>query len=102
MIQDILIDEDYELTFSDGDFATGESDQQHLALIIKTPPGAWKQFPTQGVGIDMYTGSTGRNKEIQREISVKSESDGYINVLSTIQESIGGGYIIIDLSAKRP
>jgi len=52
---------DFALTNNDltitpaGDFAIGESDNQHLYDIINSFPGWWKQFPQVGVGIQTKT-----------------------------------------------
>lgn len=50
-MQDILLDADFELLIERGDFVVGESKEQHIALILDSMPGAWKQSPLLGVGI---------------------------------------------------
>ena len=58
---DILLDDDDDLIFSDGDFAIGPSDQQHQKHILIANKGEYKAHPEVGVGIidmlnnDAYT-----------------------------------------------
>lgn len=80
-VQDILLTDDYDLAISDsGDFEVGFSDQQHVILLIETGVGAWKQFPTIGVGIEQYSGSSGTGLRIRNEINKSLKNDGYDNV----------------------
>ncbi len=78
-VKDILLDENnnYDLLFSDGDFAIGESDQQHVILIINTSLGSWKKSPTCGVGIIKYLCSAGQGQELRRNMTVQLTADGY-------------------------
>lgn len=52
---DILLDtETGALAIASGDFKMGESDRQHQKLLLITDKGAWKEFPTAGVGAANY------------------------------------------------
>ena len=80
-VQDILLTDDYDLAISaSGDFEVGYSDQQHVILLIETGVGSWKQFPTIGVGIEQYSGSSGTGLRIRNEINTSLKNDGYTNI----------------------
>lgn len=80
-VQDILLTDNYDLAISaSGDFEIGYSDQQHVILLIETGVGSWKQFPTIGVGIEQYSGSSGTGLRIRNEINNSLKNDGYSNV----------------------
>jgi hypothetical protein len=98
--QDILLTTDYDLAISDGDFVIGESDNQHIELIIQTATGAWKQFPTLGVGIIRYSGSTGQINTLRREINVNLKADGYINIDTRLLQNTDEEFIYY-VDAKR-
>lgn len=74
---DILLDEDFDLMFENGDIQIGESTRQHQELIILTEKGANRQYPTRGVGVTNYLNDDligGLNSVIKREL----ELDGMI------------------------
>jgi hypothetical protein len=48
---DILLDNNFDLFFEDGDLVFGSSDLQHQELLLITEKGTNKEFPTIGVGI---------------------------------------------------
>ena len=54
MRTDILLDDDFDLMFENGDFATGSSAQQEVEQIGLSHPGEWKQFPIVGLGLTNY------------------------------------------------
>lgn len=54
MVQDIMLDDNYELQIAKGDFVVGESTAQHEKLLIGSNKGEWRQYPTCGVGIQRY------------------------------------------------
>lgn len=49
-MQDILLDTDFEPMFANGDFATGESTEQHQELLLACSKGDFKENPTVCVG----------------------------------------------------
>lgn len=49
-MQDILISEDLDI--KSGDFAVGDSENQHVLHILKAMKGEYKQTPEIGVGIE--------------------------------------------------
>ena len=74
--QDIKI-QDNTPEFTNGDFAIGESDEQHVIDTINAFPGWWKEYPQEGVGIRSWIGSPGNRQEVQRAIRIALEADGY-------------------------
>jgi hypothetical protein len=69
--------EDNDLVITNGDFAIGFSDQQHIEDIINDNVGNWKQYPTCGVGIKQYQASSGQEQIIERLIKLQLQNDGY-------------------------
>lgn len=90
MFKDILLDDTGDLRIENGDFVVGESDAQHLMLIVNLMAGSIKQFPLQGVGIMQYSGSSGQAQTVRREIKVKAEADGYSNVTVDLLQDENG------------
>lgn len=76
-VKDILLDENYDLAISNGDFKVGSSDSQHIQLIVDSWIGSWKQFPLVGVGITNYKNSAGQEIALKRNIAVQLEVDGF-------------------------
>ncbi len=76
--QDILLDDDNNFSTEDGDFVTGDSDDQHVELLCQLQPGELKENPTIGIGLNKYLKkqSTSIN-EIKQAIKVGIEADGY-------------------------
>jgi len=68
---------DNDLVFENGDFATAESDQQHIADTINAYPSWWKQYPTDGVGIMLYQNSSLGLQKLSRKLKIELEKDGY-------------------------
>lgn len=101
MVQDILIDDDADLRIENGDFVVGDSDQQHVVLLINTFAGHWKQFPTCGVGIIQYMASAGQGSVLKRSINVQLTADGYRDITVDLREN-PSGLFEYDVSATRP
>lgn len=51
-MEDLLLDENFDLLFHNGDLVIGESSEQHQNLLLLTKKGDWKENPTIGVGIN--------------------------------------------------
>jgi hypothetical protein len=91
--QDILLADDFDLSITpDGDFTVGDSDVQHIILLIETNTGAWKQYPTIGVGIEKYSGSSGKGTQLRTEITATLKADGFINVLTELEQLTDGTF----------
>ena len=78
---DILLAADYDLAFTNaGDIAVGESDGQHLNLLLLTSPGEWRADPVAGIGLRRYQNAPLGPTEtaaLQREVSIQLTRDGY-------------------------
>ena len=48
---DIILTEDFDLKFSNGDFSIEESTEQHVFLVLGSAEGHWKQSPLIGTRI---------------------------------------------------
>lgn len=78
--KDIDLTEDFDLIITGGDFKVSASDQNHIAVIIKTFIGGFKQFPLVGVGADFYISSAGQESILKRNIEVQLKTDSYTDV----------------------
>jgi hypothetical protein len=88
MVNDIhLIDN--ELDFTGVDFVISDSDLQHQEDIISENTGAYKQFPTLGVGLIKYLNSSGSEGILRRSIQLNLQTDGYfVNEIKFSKNSI--------------
>ena len=67
---DILLGEDLDLVFRNGDLVIAESTEQHQKLILLNDKGHVKQHPLTGVGIMGYVNDDnlgGLYQEIQKQ-----------------------------------
>ena len=72
---DILLDEDFDISFEDGDLKVGDDTEQRVMLLLDSDAGHWKQWPTVGVGIlGMFNGQ--RTQDVRRSIQLQLASDG--------------------------
>jgi hypothetical protein len=76
-VKDIGLSEDFELISKNGDFFIEDSDQNHIALILKSYLGAFKEFPLVGLGIDYYIASSGNKEVIKRNMTVQLNNDAF-------------------------
>lgn len=77
-VTDFLLDEETDLGItSDGDFALGYSDAQHMSLIVQSNKGNWLQNPTAGAGIMRFLEGTASLQEVNRAVRLALEADGY-------------------------
>jgi hypothetical protein len=74
---DILLDESYDLQIANGDFVIGDSEAQHVELLLMATKGDFRQHPYVGVGIRKYINAPGAGNELAREIGIQLELDGY-------------------------
>jgi hypothetical protein len=89
-----------DLLIDNGDFAIGESDEQHIVDTINAFPGWWKEDAPDGVGLLQYIRSSGKQQEIARSVKLQLQSDGYqvSNPTVTIDPD---GLMIINPNAKK-
>lgn len=78
---DLLLGPGYDLAFTDaGDLALGESDGQHLNLLLLTSQGEWRADPLVGIGLRRYQSAPygrAQAQALQREVAVQLQRDGY-------------------------
>lgn len=74
---DILLDNDEDLSFKDGDFYVGNSDQQHVQHILKADKGHFRQWPLLGVGILDYVNGAVEPEVIRQLITTNLKNDNY-------------------------
>lgn len=72
---DYLLDNNCDLQIVDGNFVRGESTQQNQKLLLITEPGAWKQYPTVGVGLMSFL-KDDRQVDMMRAIRLQFAQDG--------------------------
>jgi hypothetical protein len=77
--KDIILDNNFDLMISNGDFYISNSDQQNIELILLSYPGQWKQFPLLGAAIQGDINGP-FNDQMKNRIKKQLISDGYGNV----------------------
>ncbi|URC13941.1 hypothetical protein [Flavobacterium sp. B183] len=99
---DLLRNDNGSLKFSTSaegsDFATGQSDQQHVEDILDLQPGEIKEFPLAGFGAINYIkfiNKTISADEFKRDLKLQLNYDGYNNAV--IDTSNGIENLSIDL-----
>lgn len=74
-----LVDNDLFIS-RQGDFVIDISDEQHVQDTINAFPGWWKENPEQGVGIRAYLGASIDTQQLQKNIRLQLQADGYVSV----------------------
>ena len=78
---DFLISDESDLAITPaGDLALGESDSQHVGLLLLTNQGEWRQDPLVGIGLRRHQSAPMGAVEtaaLQREIDIQLTRDGY-------------------------
>ena len=74
--QDFLLDVNGDLQIQNGDFVVGPSNNQHVADIIQSFVGSWKQNPILGVGMLQYLKSQNAQVAVN-SIKNQLQSDGF-------------------------
>ncbi|NLN33879.1 MAG: hypothetical protein GX159_09850 [Flavobacteriaceae bacterium] len=95
MRQDFLRDEDGDILIKDGDFVTGQSDQQHVGDIFIGQMGEIKQWPLCGFGAVNYLKRSVTKNEFRRDLKIQLEYDKYVN--AQIDDSKGIENIVINI-----
>lgn len=94
-MQDILLDDDNDLFFTDDDFVIGSSDLQHQKLLLFSEKGSWKELPGTGVGSFTYLENEDRSGFFN-EVRVQFSADG----MTVKSISFNDGKIEIDAEYK--
>lgn len=74
---DIQSDTIGDLLVANNDLQYGLSDPQHIEDTMVATPLSWKQYPADGVSINLYLNSDGKQQEIQRNTKQQLMIDGY-------------------------
>ena len=88
MRTDILRDDNGGLALANGDFATGQSDQQHVEDLLDLQVGEIKEFPLAGFGAIYYIKRTVSAAEFKRDLKIYLNMDGYANPVIDVSKGI--------------
>ena len=95
-VLDLLLTEDFDLAFTpQGDVAIGESDAQHVQLLLQTNQGDWREDALVGVGVTRYLKAPygpAQAAELGREITIQLERDG-LRVLEVEVSDLANAHI---------
>lgn len=82
MADDILLDENFDLIISDGDFAIGESELQEVANILKSVEGNFKANPLIGANMEQYIRQGDNKSKIEQRvrIALKRDNKDYMSI----------------------
>lgn len=91
-MNDLLLDQDGDLMFKNGDFVVDSSEAQHVELILKSEQGQWKEHPE--LGANLHKAQSGViDRFLNRDIRVQLEADGFglseLNITETGIEVTG-------------
>jgi hypothetical protein len=76
MTKDILLDDNLDLLFVNGDLVIGQSDLQHIELIALSNTGDWKENPQFGVNIRKALLADDGNTAVKHAMQIQLEADG--------------------------
>ena len=76
MADDMILDENWDLTFKDGDFAVGESTVQEVATILQLTQGDLKSDPVLGPNLVQLLNAKIGNDEFRRRVKIHLARDG--------------------------
>ncbi|HIB37986.1 hypothetical protein [Mesonia sp.] len=76
MAKDILLDDDEDLLFKNGDLLIDESELQEVALILQSHQGNWKENAIVGANLTKEIRGLSRNLKYERNIRVQMRLDG--------------------------
>lgn len=76
---DIILDSSGELQELNGDFLTGENDNNLIKYIVNANKGEFKESPSFGVGINLQLNGNKNVQEIERDIINELVSDVFTN-----------------------
>ncbi len=80
-MKDIILDENNDLTFENGDLQIGDSESQHIKQLALLNKGDLKEYPLTGLGIRKYLKKTTlSHRQIIRDYKVELGADGFTNI----------------------
>ena len=77
MAKDILLDDNDDLAFLDGDVVLGDSEDQEVSLIIRSNQGDWRASPLTGFGVAQRMRNEVNRAEFELALSSQLELDGF-------------------------
>jgi hypothetical protein len=98
-MNDILFDDSWDLSVSNGDFAVGESTLQEVEDLIMSYPGWWKEYPLAGCAAPNYINSPGTGQQLSNSINQQLKLDG--KTLSSFSASVNAnGTLTINVNGQ--
>ena len=88
--QDFKQSSDGDVLIVSGDFFVDFSDQQHILDIVYSAAGWYKEYPSCGVNIQYYLSSTGLGAQLNRNMQLQLQADGYTATNSTFVQDYEG------------
>lgn len=88
MRTDFLLDENYNLKDLGTEWDEGESDQQHVELLMIANKGEFKEFPFVGFGASRRINGIFNKNNIIRDVRVELENDGYTNYTLDLKDGL--------------
>lgn len=85
---DILLDENFDIIDEGFEWAEGESDDQHVLLLMITEKGENREFPFVGFGVRNRLKGKFEREKFLRELDVELELDGYTDASVQLGSSI--------------
>lgn len=73
---DILLDENDDLLFANGDLVLGESVTQEVGILLRLNPGELKSDPILGAGLIRMIKSNAPKDKIKQRIKLTLQRDG--------------------------
>lgn len=92
-MKDILLDEYNDLKLLNGDFDSGESEMQEVALILQSVQGEWKEHPIMGPNLYQYIKAKTDKIAIERQMRIHLALDNkdYDELKTKIDTQINNG-----------
>jgi hypothetical protein len=88
--KDFKQSEDGDILFQSGDFFVDFSDQQHILDIVYSAPSWYKEYPSCGVNIQYYLSGAGLGAQLNRNMQLQLQADGYTATNSTFVQDYEG------------
>lgn len=86
---DILLDDEFDIIDKGDEWAEGESDDQHVQLILLTNKGEIREFPHCGFGIEQKLRQRTNAQQFLRGVEIELDNDGYTDAKIITGKTIG-------------
>lgn len=93
---DILLDADFDIVDEGIEWKEGESDEQHVELLLLCNKGEIREFAHVGFGIERKMRQRTGAQEFLRGLDVELDNDGYTNAKIVTGKNVGDLKIYID------